>query len=79
MCRIRFPDAASGFETARQAWVDCGGGARSAVLVHAQVRQLRKQPEIAEAFFEPNSITHPWGNIANSTYLSARVHVKIKA
>src|SRR5450830_137025 len=49
--------AGGGFEKARQAWAGCGCAARSTILLYAQARQTRRQPKIAAAFFEPNSIT----------------------
>ena len=52
--RIRFPDL-SGFEKARQAWDECWRAERSAILAYAQARETRRRPEIAAAFFEPNS------------------------
>jgi len=65
--RIRFPDL-SGFEEARQAWAKCWCAARSAILAYAQARETCRRPalaragsthsarpEIAAAFFEPNS------------------------
>jgi len=53
--RIRLPEPVEGFEKARQAQVVCGRAARSAILVYAQALEGRRRPEIAEAFFEPNS------------------------
>jgi len=57
VCRIRFPELVEGFETARQAWDECGCAARSAIPVYAQARETRRRLKIAAAFFEPNSIT----------------------
>ena len=57
MCRIRFPELGEGFETARQAWDECGCAARSTIPVYAQARETRRRLKIADAFFEPNSST----------------------
>ena len=57
--RIWFPEPVEGFAKKRQAWVECGRAACSAILVHAQTRQARRQPEIAAVFLRTKFATLP--------------------